>query len=163
MPESYSTNGQKCVNRHPWFQSPSYFALRSAYSHLYTWISASVEVFHTAAYRSRIIPGMTVGAGHHHAVRELRPVPRACIFFTGKWREAHVVAAGIFSEAPQAGIIDGCWRVHVEEWGRAGYEGEEDADTDADTIHGVPSLKVSLDHVLGRFWKSARKSSDNPF
>ena len=70
---------------------------------------------------------MAVVPGHHDAVRELRPVPRARFFSAGERREPDVFVAGIFSEAPQAGIIDGCWRVHVEEWGRAGYEGEEGA------------------------------------
>ena len=44
---------------------------------------------------------MAGGAGHHDAVRELRPVPRACFLFAGERLELEVLIAGIFGEAPQ--------------------------------------------------------------
>jgi hypothetical protein len=72
---------------------------------------------------SRIIPGMAVVAGHHDAVRELRPVPRARLLFAGERRQAHVLIAGIFSKAPQV-RVEGFCGVHAGEWGRAEYEGE---------------------------------------
>lgn len=76
----------------------------------------------TKCITSRIIPGMTVSAGHHDAVRELRPVPRARFLFAGERRQPDILIAGIFSETPQAGI-DSLFRIHAGEWGRAGFEG----------------------------------------
>ena len=64
---------------------------------------------------------MAVIPGHHDAVRELRPVPRACFFFAGERLELDVFVAGIFSEAPQVGV-DGICGLHAGEWGRAGDE-----------------------------------------
>ena len=64
---------------------------------------------------------MAVPAGHPDAVRELRPVPRARFLSAGERRQADIVAAGIFSKAPQAGIIEGICRVHAGEWGWAGH------------------------------------------
>jgi hypothetical protein len=74
-----------------------------------------------AGRASRVIPGMAVPAGHHDAVRELRPVPRARFFFAGERRQPDVVIAGIFSETPELGIKGWC-RVHAGTWGRAGFE-----------------------------------------
>ena len=67
---------------------------------------------------SRIIPGMAVVAGHHNAVRELRPVPRARLFLAGERLELEVLVAGIFSEAPQV-CVKGFCGGHAGEWGRA--------------------------------------------
>jgi len=68
---------------------------------------------------SRIIPGMAGGPGHHDAVRELRPVPRARFLFAGEGLELYVFVAGIFGEAPQV-WVNGVCGVHAGEWGRAG-------------------------------------------
>ena len=54
--------------------------------------------------RSRVIPGMAVGAGHHNALREFRPVPRTRFLFTGERRQLDILVAGIFSETPYVGI-----------------------------------------------------------
>ena len=62
---------------------------------------------------------MAVVPGHHDAVRELRPVPRARFFFAGEQLELDVFVAGIFSEAPQVGVKGFCG-VHAGEWGRVG-------------------------------------------
>ena len=62
---------------------------------------------------------MAVVPGHHHAVRELRPVPRARLFLAGERLELEVLVAGIFGEAPQVGV-DGVYGVHAGEWRRAG-------------------------------------------
>ena len=70
---------------------------------------------------SRIIPGMAGDAGHHDAVRELRPVPRACFFFAGERLEPDILVAGIFGEAPQVRVKGFCG-LHAGEWGRAGDE-----------------------------------------
>ena len=53
------------------------------------------------------------------AVRELRPVPRARLLFAGERLELDVLVAGVFGEAPQAGV-KGFFRVHAAAWGRAG-------------------------------------------
>lgn len=65
---------------------------------------------------------MAVIAGHHDAVRELRPVPRARFLFVGEGRQPDILIARIFSETPQAGI-KGFWRIHAALWERAGFEG----------------------------------------
>ena len=70
---------------------------------------------------------MAVVPGHPDAIRELRPVPRARFLPAQERREPDIFIAGIFGEAPQAGVIEGICRVHVVEWGRAGYEGDERA------------------------------------
>ena len=67
---------------------------------------------------------MVVVPGHHDAVRELRPVPRARLLFAGERLELHVFVAGIFGEAPQVGVGGG-WGVHAGEWGRAGRSAAE--------------------------------------
>jgi hypothetical protein len=61
---------------------------------------------------------MAVLAGHHDAVRELPPVPRARFLFAGERFELDKFVAGIFSEAPQVGVRGFCG-VHAGEWGRA--------------------------------------------
>jgi hypothetical protein len=65
---------------------------------------------------------MAVVAGHHDAVRELRPVPRARFFFAGERRQLDVFVAGIFGEAPQVGVGGFCG-VHADKWGRGGSDG----------------------------------------
>ena len=67
---------------------------------------------------------MAVVPGHHDAVRELRPVPRARFLFAGERRELDILVAGIFGEAPQAGVKGFCG-VHAGEWGRAGERAED--------------------------------------
>ena len=62
---------------------------------------------------------MAVVTGHHDAVRELRPVPRARLLFAGERLELDILVAGIFGEAPQ-GAVGGFCGVHAGEWGRAG-------------------------------------------
>jgi len=64
---------------------------------------------------------MAVIPGHHHAVRELRPVTRARFLFAGERLELDILVAGIFGEAPQV-CVKGFCGVHAGEWGRAGYE-----------------------------------------
>jgi len=68
---------------------------------------------------------MAVVPGHHDAVRELRPVPRARLLFAGERRQLDIIVAGIFSEAPQVGVGGFCG-VHAGEWGRGGSEWGED-------------------------------------
>jgi len=58
---------------------------------------------------------MAVVPGHPDAIRELRPVPRARFFFAGERLELDILVAGIFSEAPQVGVIEGICRVHAGE------------------------------------------------
>jgi len=64
---------------------------------------------------------MAVVPGHHDAVREFRPVPRARFFFARERLELYVFVAGIFGEAPLVGVKEFCG-IHAGEWGRAGYE-----------------------------------------
>ena len=47
---------------------------------------------------------MAVPPRHPDAVRELRPVSRARLLPARKRLELNIVIAGIFSEAPQAGV-----------------------------------------------------------
>ena len=65
---------------------------------------------------------MAVVAGHHDAVRELRPVPRARFLSAGERRQLDILIAGVFSETPQVGLKGFCG-VHAAAWGRAGFEG----------------------------------------
>ena len=67
---------------------------------------------------------MAVVTGHHDAVRELRPVPRARFFFAGERLELDILVAGIFGEAPQVRVGGFCG-VHAGEWGRAGRSAAE--------------------------------------
>ena len=62
---------------------------------------------------------MAVLPGHHNALRELRPVPRARFLFAGERLELDVFVAGIFSETPQV-CVKGFCGVHAGVWGRAG-------------------------------------------
>jgi len=64
---------------------------------------------------------MAGGPGHHDAVREFRPVPRARFLFAGERWQPDILIAGIFSKAPQVGVKGFCG-VHAGEWGRAGFE-----------------------------------------
>jgi len=68
--------------------------------------------------------------GHHDAVRELGPVPRARILFAGERLELDILVAGIFSEAPQV-CVKGFCGVHADEWGRAGRSAERGAEQSA--------------------------------
>jgi len=67
---------------------------------------------------------MAVVPGHHHAVRELRPVSRARLFLAGERFKLDIFVAGIFSEAPQVGVKGFCG-VHAGVWGRAGRSAAE--------------------------------------
>ena len=75
---------------------------------------------------SWIIPGMAVVTGHHDAVRELRPEPRARFPLAGERLELDILVAGIFGEAPQVGV-GGFYGVHAGVWGRAGRLAAEGA------------------------------------
>jgi len=65
---------------------------------------------------------MAVVPGYPDAVRELRPVPRARFLFAGERRQADILIAGTFSEAPQVGVKGFCG-IHAAAWGWAGFEG----------------------------------------
>ena len=51
---------------------------------------------------------MAVVPGHHDAVREFRPVPRARLFLAGERLELDVFVAGIFGKAPQVRVKGFC-------------------------------------------------------
>ena len=61
---------------------------------------------------------MTVVPGHLHAVRKLRPVPRARFFLARERLELDIFVAGVFSEAPQVGVKGFCGVALSGEGGR---------------------------------------------
>ena len=68
---------------------------------------------------------MAVPPRHPDAIRELRPVSRARFFPAGERLELHIFIAGIFSETPQAGVLEGGWLEHAGERVRAGRSADE--------------------------------------
>ena len=80
---------------------------------------------------------MAGGAGHHDAVRELRPVPRARLLLAGERLKLDILVAEIFGEAPQVGVGGFCG-VHMAEWGRVGHSVEWGAERPGSHRPGYP-------------------------